>query len=74
MGYTTTAMFILKKFFVELSCATAIKLLFFWLLLGQAAAIATVVLLKFVVYYKTWESWAAEHQYTMFIFNALCVD
>jgi hypothetical protein len=54
MGYTTTAMFILKKFFVvELSCATAIKLLFFWLLLGQAAAIATVVLLKFVVYYKT---------------------
>jgi hypothetical protein len=54
MGYTTIAMFILKKFFVELSCATAIKLLFFWLLLGQAAAaIATVVLLKFVVYYKT---------------------
>lgn len=72
MGYTTLLLQCLfwRKFL--LSWAVPQKLLFFWLLLGQAAAIA-VVLLKFV-YYTRLESWAAEHHHTMFIFNALCVD
>lgn len=76
MGYTTTtAMFILKKIFVELlSCATAKVIIFLATTWPGCCYCCCASFAKFVYYSRLLESWAAEHHTMLFIFNALCVD